>query len=217
MSLGLVGLLIAASGEVPAAPRTWTNREGKAIEAEFVSIVGDKARVRLTGGRTYDLPIASLSDEDQEFLRQEKERAAQASAAGKAGDLSKRRAKWTEDWEDAQKEAKETGLPILLFMTGSDWCGYCMQLDRNVFEEREFQRFADAHVVLMKADFPQGTQSRALKEQNAALRETYPASGFPTVYLLDQELKEVAKFTGYGGDPAKDYIAKVEAKLPPRK
>lgn len=199
-----------------AAPRTWTNQEGKTIEAELMRVEGDKVRLQLTGGKVYDVPVATLSAADQEFIKAEQDRT--PSPGAPAADLSKRRAKWTEDWEEALAESKSSGLPILLLMTGSDWCGYCMQLEKNVFEDRAFERFANEHLVLMKADFPHNTsQKKAVKEQNAKLKETYPFNGYPTVILLDPELKELDRLVGYGGDEAGAYVEKVQAKLPSKK
>jgi hypothetical protein len=64
--------------EEPAWARTWTEAgTGKKIEAELVSADSAAVRVKVAGGRTYDLPLARLSAEDQAFVREQ--------LAGKAG------------------------------------------------------------------------------------------------------------------------------------
>ncbi len=214
LSLGLVIFLLTLSLNIAvshAAPRTWKNKEGKEIQADLIQIDGDKVRLKLSNNRqVFIIPVDSLSTDDQQFL---KDHAAAEEKKKRESLLASRKTKWTEDWDKAQKESQETGLPILLFMTGSDWCGYCMRLDATVFQSKTFKRFAGKNLVLMKADFPNGSQSRSVKEQNAQLRSQFPVSGFPTVYLLDKNLKQLGVFGGYGGDSARDYIKKLEDKL----
>lgn len=208
--LTIIGLAVSNT-LLQATPRTWKNNTGKEIQAELLRIDGDKVRLQLTSNRqVFILPIDSLSEEDQKYI---KEQEAILAKGDQENQLANRKAKWTEDWDKARKESKETGLPILLFMTGSDWCGYCMRLKAGVFEQSEFKRFANKNLILMTADFPRGSQSKSIKKQNAKLKEEYPLGGYPTVFLLDSRLKELGKFGGYGGDSAKEYIAKLEAKL----
>jgi hypothetical protein len=56
----------------PAAPaaqvRTWTNRDGLKIEAEFVESVQGIVRVKMADGRIYNIPLENLSDADQQFV-----------------------------------------------------------------------------------------------------------------------------------------------------
>ena len=47
--------------------------------------------------------------------------AASASAAGEG---------WMTDFEAAQVKAKAENKPMLLDFTGSDWCGWCIKLDK---------------------------------------------------------------------------------------
>lgn len=208
--LTIVGLIVT-SGMIQAQPRTWKNNAGKEIHAELLRVDGDKVRLQLTSNRqVFILPIDSLSEEDQKYI---KEQQATMAKADQKTQLSSRKAKWTEDWDKAQKESKETGLPILLFMTGSDWCGYCTRLKAGVFEQSAFKRFANKNLILMTADFPRGSQKKSVQKQNAKLKAEYPFGGYPTVFLLDSKLNELGKFGGYGGDSAKEYIAKLESKL----
>ncbi|TDU66016.1 thiol-disulfide isomerase/thioredoxin [Prosthecobacter fusiformis] len=210
----LIATLSATVFSAPA-PREWTNTEGKSLTGTLVETVLDAqgkataAKVRLPNGQVYILELSKLSAADQEYVATaQKEKAAEEQKAL----LASRRAKWTDDWEKAQEESEKTGLPILLLMTGSDWCGYCIRLKSNVFEEREFQKFANENVVLMIADFPHGSQSKALKEQNEKLKKDFPFGGYPTVKLV-KDGKEVASFGGYGGDSAEDYVKKLAEKL----
>jgi thioredoxin-related protein len=44
---------------------------------------------------------------------------------------------WSTDYKKAQEEAKANHKLLLLNFTGSDWCGYCIQLDRAILSKPE--------------------------------------------------------------------------------
>lgn len=52
-----------------AGARTFTNTEGKQIEAELVALEDEKAVLKLANGRNASVPLASLSAEDQAFAK----------------------------------------------------------------------------------------------------------------------------------------------------
>ena len=62
--------------------------------------------------------------------------------------------KWDDDFAKAKAEAAEKGRPILIDFTGSDWCSWCIKLDKEVFSKSEFKKYARANLVLFVADFP---------------------------------------------------------------
>ncbi len=113
---------------------------------------------------------------------------------------------WLTDFKEAQKQARETGRPMLLDFTGSDWCGWCIRLDEEVFSKPEFTAYAEEALVLVKLDFPQDIpQSRELIRQNEALMEQYGVEGFPTIILVDAD-GEVLAETGYRRGGAEAYV-----------
>jgi protein disulfide-isomerase len=111
---------------------------------------------------------------------------------------------WLTDFEAAKKLAAERKLPILADFSGSDWCGWCIKLDKEVFSKKSFQEYAAGNVVLFLADFPSRKQlPDKVKAQNEKLVELYGIRGFPTVLLLDATGKVLGR-TGYqrGGPEA---------------
>jgi protein disulfide-isomerase len=95
---------------------------------------------------------------------------------------------WLTDFEQAKKIASEKKLPILADFSGSDWCGWCMKLDKEVFSKPEFQKYAKDNLILFMADFPRAkSQTDKVKKQNRELAEKYGIRGFPTVLLLDSK------------------------------
>lgn len=125
----------------------------------------------------------------------------------------KSHALWLTSMDEAQKAAKEKNLPILADFSGSDWCGWCIRLEKEVFSEPEFRKFAQESLVLLLVDFPRKTaQSEEQKKANRALAEAYGIRGFPTVVLLDAAGKELAR-TGYRPGGAGLYVGHLKELL----
>ena len=118
---------------------------------------------------------------------------------------------WMTDWEAAKAKSKEEKKPILICLTGSDWCGWCIKLEKEVFSKKEFQDFAKENLILMEADYPKKKEQPAeLKKQNAALEKKYLKGGYPTVFLLDSEGEKLSDDLGeFGHDPEK-WIVKLK-------
>ena len=113
---------------------------------------------------------------------------------------------WLTDFDKAKKEAAEKSLPILADFSGSDWCGWCIKLDKEVFSQKEFKAFAKDRVVLFLADFPRAKELKAeTKAQNEQLNKTYGIKGIPAVLLLDADGKVIAR-TGYRRGGAGAYV-----------
>ncbi len=113
---------------------------------------------------------------------------------------------WMTDFEAAQAKAKAENKPLLVDFTGSDWCGWCIRLDKEVFSQQAFKAYAVENFVLVEIDFPRGKeQSDELKAQNQALAQKYSIRGFPTILVLDAE-GEVIERTGYRPGGAEKYV-----------
>lgn len=92
---------------------------------------------------------------------------------------------WYTDLKEANKISEETRKPIFGFFTGSDWCGWCHKLQREVFAKDAFITWAKKEVVLLELDFPRKTQLPAeLAQQNRELQAAFQVSGYPTVWIF---------------------------------
>jgi len=96
---------------------------------------------------------------------------------------------WMTDFAAAKAKAKAENKDLLVDFTGSDWCGWCIKLDNEVFGKEEFKNEAPKSFVLVKLDFPQDTSamSKELIAQNAALQVRFSIGGFPTILLMDAD------------------------------
>jgi protein disulfide-isomerase len=104
---------------------------------------------------------------------------------------------WSTDYKKAQEEAKASHRLLLLDFTGSDWCGYCFQLDRVILSQPQFKDYANKNLVLVEIDFPRRKpQSAETRKQNAELAQRYQIDGFPTLVVLNSEGKAVWRYDG---------------------
>lgn len=117
---------------------------------------------------------------------------------------------WLTDYKQAQEQAKSGKRLMLLDFTGSDWCGWCIKLDREVFSKPEFKEYADKNLVLLELDFPRGKKlAETERAQNEQLAVKYEIQGFPTIIVLDADGKEVGTLGYQPGGPAA-FIAELE-------
>jgi len=93
---------------------------------------------------------------------------------------------WTMDYDAAVKLAAGKELPMMLNFTGSDWCGWCKIMDRNVFAEDEWKKFAAENVVLVTLDFPRDKTIVPEKyvDRNKTLQLQFGVRGYPTYIVL---------------------------------
>ncbi len=119
---------------------------------------------------------------------------------------------WHTDMTKATDVSIKENKPLFLFFTGSDWCGWCIRLQKEVFKTPEFIKWAKESVVLVELDFPRKTQQdEAIKMQNAQLQQQLQVRGYPTVWFVSSSKTDEAKVnlnalgsTGYvAGGPEK--------------
>jgi protein disulfide-isomerase len=118
---------------------------------------------------------------------------------------------WGDDYEKGLAQAKAEKKLLVLDFTGSDWCGWCIKLDKEVFSKKEFKDYAKENLVLVEVDFPQSKpQSKALKAQNEKLQSKFGIKGYPTIVVLNGDGKKVGELGYQEGGPG-PFIAKLDA------
>lgn len=120
---------------------------------------------------------------------------------------------WLTDFEQAKAVSAKTGKPMLVDFSGSDWCGWCIRLDKEVFSQQAFKDYAKDNLILVLADFPRSKKlPENVSKQNEALAEKYNVMGFPTVLLLDAK-ESILGRTGYKQGGAEAYVAHLKELL----
>jgi thioredoxin-related protein len=96
---------------------------------------------------------------------------------------------WHTDVNKASELAMKTKKPMMLFFTGSDWCGWCIKLQNEVFKTPEFIKWASENVTLVELDFPRRKQlTPELAQQNRNLEQMFGVRGYPTVWFVKPQL-----------------------------
>jgi len=198
-SLRFFSLAVCAILSIPVDARTWKEAgSDRTIEGDYVKTEDDKVVITRPNGTAVKVPLARLSDEDKKFV------ADQAAAAAPPPVVNE--FKWETDFAVAKKRAKDEKKSMLLDFTGSDWCGWCIKLKKEVFDTPEFKEYAKDHLIMVELDFPKRKElPKEEKEQNDKLNEEYKITGFPTIVLLNARGREVAR-TGYQEGGPEEYI-----------
>ena len=98
---------------------------------------------------------------------------------------------WYTDLNKAIEISIESEKPLFMFFTGSDWCGWCIRLQKEVFFKPDFVKWAKENLVLVELDFPRRKKlEESLKQQNENLRQMFAVRGYPTGWFVVPEIEE---------------------------
>jgi len=112
---------------------------------------------------------------------------------------------WSTDYIGALKQSKATSKPIVLFFTGSDWCGWCHKLQNESLNTSEFAQMAGNRFIFVEVDFPSKSNLPAnVVAQNKQLQSKFAVRGFPSVIILDSNENILGK-TGYQAGGGRAY------------
>ena len=125
---------------------------------------------------------------------------------------------FSQDWETSYKnsiiKAQNQNKKIILVFQGSDWCGPCIKLSKEIWSTEEFIAYSKINYILIQADFPRKKKNALTKEQqkiNNFLAEKYNPNGyFPLVVVLNKN-GEVLGETSYKKTTPKQYINLLES------
>lgn len=119
---------------------------------------------------------------------------------------------WMTNFEEASMKAKKEKKDLLLFFTGSDWCGWCHKLENEALDTTDFSDAVGDRFIFVVVDFPLRTPLDAtLTAQNKELQRKFDVKGFPTVILLDENGALIGS-TGYkpgGGNSYAEHLKKM--------
>ncbi|MNJ95581.1 Disulfide bond reductase DsbH precursor [compost metagenome] len=123
---------------------------------------------------------------------------------------------WNENFNEAQQQAKTSHKQILINFSGSDWCGPCIRLRKEILESEVFETYAKENLILVRADFPRQKKNQlpaAQVKQNEALAEKYNPDGkFPYTLLVDENGKILKSWDGYPNEAAEKFVQEVKSR-----
>lgn len=122
---------------------------------------------------------------------------------------------WQSDYSNAKEMAGSGQKPILVFFTGSDWCGPCKKLVADFFNSDEFNKIADKELVLYEADFPRNKRkvTDQQKKVNSKLKAKFDVNSYPTVLVIDNDEKILGRITGYNLTSTKTHFVMLNSIL----
>ena len=104
---------------------------------------------------------------------------------------------WMTDFAAAKAKAKAENKLILLEFTGSDWCGHCIAMKKDIFDKPEFDAYAKDKFVCLEVDMPHKPKfSEEQFKHNAAICEEYGVRIYPTILVADPTGELVGGFFG---------------------
>ncbi|HMF69889.1 MAG TPA: thioredoxin family protein [Flavitalea sp.] len=121
---------------------------------------------------------------------------------------------WQPDFDTAQKLAHERNQLILLNFSGSDWCGPCIRMKKEIFSNEAFSKMADTTLVMVNADFPRNKKNQLNKElrtQNEQLADKYnPEGKFPYTVLLSANGTVIRSWEGMPDETAVEFALSIK-------
>ena len=207
---------------IPLIPGgTLTTPDAQYTNARIVKVNVDRVTITYDGGRVV-IPTWQLPSALQRQLNYDPKLAETAAAQRQSTDAPVAEAAAqpdvpsapaaqafteTTDYATGLASAKTSGRKVLLHFTGSDWCGYCQLLDKEVLSTSAFNQFAAANYVIVTLDFPHDIPLPAnVKEQNDRLAQKYNVTGYPTLVVLTTDERELGRIGGYNPGSGPDAV-----------
>jgi len=108
---------------------------------------------------------------------------------------------WNNNYKQAFENAKTEHKLVLINFSGSDWCGPCIRLHKDVFTLDAFNDIAESHLVLVNADFPRAKKNQLSATQqklNEEVADKYNNKGsFPFTVLVNSNGEIIKSWEGY--------------------
>ncbi|CAM1361364.1 Protein disulfide isomerase [Tenacibaculum sediminilitoris] len=101
---------------------------------------------------------------------------------------------WESSYNKALKKVKEERKPMLIYFKGSDWCGPCKKLDKELFSTEKFKKLSEKNFILYEADIP-FNEDLVENEKlgiNKKLAKKYKVSSYPTILFINHKQKIIA-------------------------
>lgn len=157
----------------------------------FVATTPDLARADDDTGKTEPAPEKEPGGEEAPALEEE------------APELP-----WVTDWAAAKAQAAKEGKDLLINFTGSDWCVYCIRLDKEVFAQADFIAKAPDEFVFVYFDTPRKPEAQAKVDDPELVKQLfneYGCQGYPSVLVTFADGTPYGR-TGYQAGGPEAYL-----------
>lgn len=101
------------------------------------------------------------------------------------------------DYCEAVAISQDTGLPLLLIFTGSDWNAPSMKLRNELLGSPHIVEELDQNFVMIELDFPKyRAQDEKVQQQNVEVQAKYGVETFPCILLASPKEEEIYRMSG---------------------
>jgi len=122
---------------------------------------------------------------------------------------------WLGNFNKAMVEATKEHKLILINFSGSDWCGPCIRLTKEIFESQTFEDYAAKNLVLVRADFPRQKKNQldpAQTKLNESLADKYNSNGtFPLTLLVNENGKILKEWDGFPDESPEKFVLEINS------
>ena len=140
---------------------------------------------------------------------------AKIAAAGLAKPEEPGEVAWVFDFAAAQKQAAAENKHLFVLFTGSDWCPWCVKLEKEFLGTKKFAAYVGTKFVPVLVDFPNKKPlSPEQTAANQALAKKYGVEGFPTILLMSADGKVVGQAGYERGATVDEFIKAIDTQLP---
>src|SRR5580700_9540205 len=124
---------------------------------------------------------------------------------------------WHFNLDEARQLAKDQHKHILLNFSGSDWCGPCIELRKQILDNPDFLQMADTTLVLVNADFPRSKKNQPSEQQQAlnnSMADKYNSQGkFRYTLLLNANGKVMKTWEGFPNEKPADFALEIRTAI----
>lgn len=120
----------------------------------------------------------------------------------------------TSSFDALKKQASLEDKKVMLYFSGSDWCGPCIKFKKIYLEDSTFISFANDSLLVFNADFPRKKAKQLSAEktkENEMLAEKFnPNGAFPYIILMDSEGNVIRKWTRLPKVTVEQFITEIK-------
>lgn len=98
---------------------------------------------------------------------------------------------WMDNVEDAQREAKERNLPLLIAFLGPNWCSFSDELEEEILSQKGVTELLGKEMILVKIDIPEDFEESHYYGKE--LKESFHIDECPSLVLTDSQTHPIAK------------------------